>query len=701
MTILASLSREGRIGLLCIDNPPVNAISPQTVTALINGFNQFEAAKELDAVVIYGAGRTFVAGADIMSFELPDFSAKPYNDLLARIEASPRPVVAAMHGNALGAGLELALACHWRIAQPGTKLGLPEITLGLIPGSRGTQRLPRLVGAPLALDLILAGRMMDAEQALSAGLIDEVRAGDPRESGNAAAQALAAAGKEPRRSSRLAVPPVPDDLFAKETVEAHKKPAYPARAAVVRCVQAATELPFEAGEQIEAREFEALRKSPTSKALRHLFFAEREAGKIPGLPQDTQVRPIRHVGIVGVGTMGGGIAMNFVNAGIPTVVIETSKEALQRGADRVRKTYEASAAKGRLTTQQVEQRMSLLTGSLDYAALTDCDLLIEAVFEDLDLKKQVCARLGAMAQPGAIIATNTSTLDVNLLAEASGRPADVVGMHFFSPANVMRLLEVVRADTTAPDVLATITTLAKTIGKVAIVSGVCYGFIANRMAEAYVRETEFLLMEGAKPKQIDQVMETFGMAMGPCRVLDMAGVDVAAKTVIEHDKVGGLPPDPSYRAVIRKLFELGRFGQKTGAGYYRYEDGAPVPDPEVVAITAALAKEYGIPRRSRIGDEEIRERLLYPLINEGVRILDEGIAFRPGDIAVAWVAGYGFPDCRGGPMFMADQIGLGRIADRLAHYARICGNEFGYWTAAPLLARLAASGQDLAGSKLQ
>lgn len=699
MTILASFSREGRIGLHCIDNPLVNALSPPTVAGLIDGFNQFEAASELEALVIYGADRTFVAGADITSFELPDFSAKPYNDLLARIEGSRRPVVAAMHGTALGGGLELALACHWRVAQPGTKLGLPEIKLGLIPGSLGTQRLPRLVGAPMALDLILSGRMIDAEQALSAGLIDELRAGDPRESGVAAAQALAAAGKEPRRTSRLAVSPVPDDLFAKATAEADKKPAYPARAAAVRCVRAATELPFEAGEQIEAREFEALRQSPTSKALRHLFFAEREAGKIPGLPRDIQVRPIRRVGLVGAGTMGGGIAMNFVNAGIPTVVTETSDEALKRGVDRVRKNYETSAANGRLTAQQAEQRMSLLTGSLDYTALADCDLVIEAVFEDLDLKKQVCARLGGLAKPGTIIATNTSTLDVNLLAQASGRPADAVGMHFFSPAHVMRLLEVVRGNATAPDVLTTVMTLAKTIGKVAVVSGVCYGFIANRMAEVYMREAEFLLMEGAEPRQIDQAMETFGMAMGPCRVLDMAGVDVAAKTVIEHDKIGGLPSDPSYRAVIRKLFELGRFGQKTGAGFYRYEGGHLVPDPEVVAITEALAKQHGIRRRSQIADEETIERLLYPVINEGVRILDEGIAYRPGDIDVVWVAGYGFPDYRGGPMFMADQIGFGRIADRLAHYAKICGNEFGYWTTAPLLTRLAASGQYLVGWK--
>ncbi|HEY9238348.1 MAG TPA: 3-hydroxyacyl-CoA dehydrogenase NAD-binding domain-containing protein, partial [Burkholderiaceae bacterium] len=443
---------------------------------------------------------------------------------------------------------------------------------------------------------------------------------------------------------------------------------------------------------VEAAEFERLVPSPSARALRHLFFAEREAAKIPGLPRDTALRPIRKVGIVGAGTMGGGIAMNFANAGIPTVVLEVSDEALQRGLGLVRKNYEASAAKGRLTQEQVGQRMALLQGALDYAALGDCDLVIEAVFENLALKTEVCARLGAAARPGAIIATNTSTLDVDVLARATGRPADVVGMHFFSPANVMRLLEVVRGAATAPDVLATVMKLAAAIGKVPVVSGVCYGFIGNRMAEVYMREAEFLIMEGAEPAQVDAAVEALGMAMGPCRMLDMAGVDVGAKTVIEYGKAGGLPPDPGYRALVRRLYELGRYGQKSGAGYYRYEGRTPKPDPALRAIAATLAEEHGIARRSDIGRVEIVERLLYPLINEGLKILDEGIAYRPGDIDVVWVAGYGFPDFRGGPLWMAKDIGLDTIAQRLAHYAAMRGDAHGYWTPARLLSASGAGG---------
>jgi len=407
------------------------------------------------------------------------------------------------------------------------------------------------------------------------------------------------------------------------------------------------------------------------------------------------LRPVRSVGVLGAGTMGGGIAMNFANAGISTVLVETSQAALDRGLGIIRANYEASAAKGRLTAAQVEARMALLRGSLDDSALADCDLVIEAVFENMGLKKQVCARLGAVCKPGAIIATNTSTLDVDQLAEATGRPADVVGMHFFSPANVMRLLEVVRGAKTAPEVLATVMQLARTIGKVAVVSGVCYGFIGNRMAEVYMREAEFLMMEGASPARIDGAVEALGMAMGPCRMLDMAGIDVGAKTVIEYGKAGGLPPDDSYRAVVRRMFELGRFGQKTGAGYYRYEGRKPVDDPETARIAAELAAQHGIARRDDIGAQEIVERLLYPLINEGARILEEGIAYRPGDIDMVWTAGYGFPDHRGGPIHMADAIGLPQIAERMAHYAKTRGNPYGYWSTSPLLASLAAQGQRL------
>lgn len=691
MTSPITFEREGRIGLIQINNPPVNAMSEPVVTGLEAALDRFDATSDLDALVLYCAGRTWMAGADIATFEDPGFSAKPFNAVLARLEALDRPVVAALHGTILGGGLELAMACHHRVAQPSSRLGLPEVKIGIIPGSLGTQRLPRLVGAELALDMITSGRMIGAAQAHQAGLVDAIAEGDPRAIGLNAAQALLGLDAPPRRTRDLAVRPASVEVLEKAEAAAARKSGWPQLAAAVRCVRAAQTLPFAQGEAFEASEFEPLVSLPSSKALRHLFFAEREAAKIPGLPRDTALRPIRKVGIVGAGTMGGGIAMNFANAGIPTVVVEVSDEALQRGLDLVRRNYEASAQKGRLTAEQVAQRMGLLQGALEYAALADCDLVIEAVFENLSLKQEVCAKLGAVAKAGAIIATNTSTLDVDVLARATGRPADAVGMHFFSPANVMRLLEVVRGAATAPEVLATVLKLAATIGKVPVVSGVCYGFVGNRMAEVYMREAEFLIMEGAEPAQVDAAVESLGMAMGPCRMLDMAGVDVGAKTVIEYGKAGGLPPDLSYRALVQKLFAMGRFGQKTGSGYYRYDGRLPVPDPEITSIAQGLAVQHGIGRRAVISHDEIAERLLYPLINEGLKILEEGIAYRPGDIDVVWVAGYGFPDFCGGPMWMADVIGLRVIADRLAHYATERGNPFGYWTPAKLLTDLAAS----------
>ena len=697
MSSKVQLTSIGDMGVVTIDAPPVNALSPEVVAGLAAALDAFEADRSYSALLLHCEGRTFVAGGDITSFDAPDFSATLFNVTLARLEAIDRPVVAALHGTVLGGGLELALACHYRVAVPATKLGLPEVKLGLLPGSLGTQRLPRAAGMALALDLIASGRSIGASDAFEAGIVDEVREGTPLEVGLAFAEALVARQATPRRLSTQTVSPdsVPADFFTKALDEATRRKAfYPSARNIVLAVQASM-LPFAEGEAVEARLFEELRVSAVSKAMRHLFFAERQAAKIPGLAKDVALRPIASVGIVGAGTMGGGIAMNFANAGIPTVLVETSQAALDRGLGLVRANYEASAAKGRLTTAQVEQRMALLRGSLDDTALGGCDLVIEAVFENMELKKQVCARLGKVCKPGAIIATNTSTLDVDVLAEATGRAADVVGMHFFSPANVMRLLEVVRGAETAPDVLATVMQVARKIGKVAVVSGVCYGFIGNRMAEVYMREAEFLMMGGASPAQIDGAVEALGMAMGPCRMLDMAGIDVGARTVIEYGKAGGLPPDDSYRAVVRTMFELGRFGQKTGAGYYRYEGRKPVTDPETTRIAREQAAAHGIAQRSDIGQQEIVERLLYPLINEGANILEEGIAYRPGDIDIVWTAGYGFPDHQGGPLWMADAIGLATVAERLAHYAEVRGNPFGYWTVSPLLASLAESGQRL------
>ncbi len=695
MTEPVRLSREGRVAVLRIDNPPINAVSPAVAAGLDAAIDAFEAYRDAAALLIHCEGRTFVAGGDINSFDAPDFSAALYNNALARLEAQARPVIAALHGTVLGGGLELALACHWRVGSPKTQLGLPEVKLGLLPGSLGTQRLPRVVGVELALDLISSGRSIGAAQAKEAGLLDEINDAPPLQAGLAYAEALLARGAGPRRVSERTVDTskLPADFFDKALAEAQRRdPFHPAARAIVLAVQASTR-PFVEGEAAEARLFEGLRSSAESKAMRHLFFAERAAAKIPSLSSALALRPVKTVGILGAGTMGGGIAMNFANVGIPVTLVETSQEALDRGLGIIRGNYEASAAKGRMSAAQVEQRMALLKGSLDDQALSACDLVIEAVFENMDLKKQVCARLGQVCKAGAIIATNTSTLDVDVLAEATGRPADVLGMHFFSPANVMRLLEVVRGAKTAPEVLATVMQLARTIRKVAVVSGVCYGFIGNRMAEVYMREAEFLMMEGATPTQIDGAVEALGMAMGPCRMLDMAGIDVGAKTVIEYGKAGGLPPDDSYRAVVRKMFELGRFGQKTGAGYYRYEGRKPVADPETMRIAGELAVAHGIARRTDIGPQEIVERLLYPLINEGVRILEEGIAYRPGDIDIVWTAGYGFPDHKGGPLFFADTIGAAAIVERLTHYAQVRGNPFGYWTVSPLLASIASQGQ--------
>lgn len=698
MTQPIILERRDRIGLLRIDNPPVNAISRAVVQGLADALARIAGDATLDALIVYCAGTTFVAGGDIREFDRPDFSARPFNALLAQLEALPITVTAALHGTVLGGGLELALACHFRVAAPKTRIGFPEVKLGILPGSLGTQRLPRIAGPKLALDMILSGRPIDADSAVKSGVVDAIVDGDLLDAAVAFARSLVANRTAPRRTSALTVrmDAITPDFFANALAEVTaKSSAYPAPPRIVRCIEAAATLPFGEGEAIEARAFEECRKSPESEAMRHLFFAEREAGRIPGLPGGLKSRAIDKVGVVGAGTMGGGIAMACINAGIPTVLVEQGQDALDRGLGGVRKTYQASVARGRLRPEDVDRRMAALTGSTDYAAFADCDLVIEAVYENLDLKQRVAAQLGRVCKAGAIIATNTSTLDVDVLAQASLRPADCLGLHFFSPANVMRLLEVVRGAATAPEVLVTVMPFARRIAKTPVVSGVCYGFIGNRMLEPYLRETEFLLLEGASPAQIDGAIQALGMVMGPCRMLDLAGIDVAAKVVIERGKAGGLPRDPAYRAVVLKLFELGRHGQKTGAGYYRYDGRAHLPDDATARICAELARAHGVARRTDITDQEIIERCLYPLIAEGARILEEGIAARPGDIDIVWTHGFGFPDYRGGPIFMADRIGLAQIVARLAHYAQTRGDAHGYWTTPRLLVDTARAGKRL------
>ncbi|NDZ17351.1 enoyl-CoA hydratase [Variovorax sp. WS11] len=688
------LEARSGLGVIVIDHPPVNAISADVVAQLGQALDAWEARTELAALVIACDGRTFAAGGDIAGFDRPDFSPAPFNGILARIEAQARPVVAALHGSVLGGGFELALACHGRVAADGTRFGFPEVQLGLLPGSLGTQRLPRLVGPELALDLISSGRTLGSAAALAAGIVDRVVP-------DALAGAIAL-GEEWVRTHcslrRLSVVRIAPDEKLSRRLEAaaaeacDRQPSNPAAVAIVRAVQASL-LPFAEGEAIEASLFEALRTSPQSQSLRHLFFARRSTWKIPGLSRDIRHRELHSIGVLGAGTMGRGIAMNFLNAGLPTRLVDASQAALDTAVSIIRSLYEASAAKGRISGTEVAARMALLHTDLGDAALADCDLVVEAVYEDFALKQRVCERLGALCRPDAIIATNTSTLDVDRLAAATGRPRDVVGMHFFSPAHVMKLLEVVRGRETAHDVLATVMALARRIGKTAVVSGVCYGFIGNRMAEVYMREAEFLLMEGASPAQVDAAVEALGMAMGPCRMLDLAGVDVGARTVIEYAKSGGLPPDASYRALVRALYESGRHGQKTGAGYYRYEGRTALPDPETERISIELAARHGIARRPAIDEREIVERLLYPMINEGAKILEEGIACRGSDIDVVWTAGYGFPAQRGGPLFMADSIGLHEVAQRLQHYAKARGNPHGYWTTSPLLDKLSVEGR--------
>ncbi|MBS0320697.1 MAG: enoyl-CoA hydratase/isomerase family protein [Proteobacteria bacterium] len=689
------LRRHGAISLVTIDHPPVNALSAAVVAGLRAAVDAFADDAASRALVIGCAGRTFVAGADIAEFALPSFSAAPLNELLARIEALEKIVVATMHGYAFGGGLELALACHHRVATRETQFAFPEVSLGLIPGSLGTQRLPRLVGAARALDLITTGRRIDATAALDAHLIDGVHDGAPLAHGIDVAQALVAAHATPRRTRALASDAggLPPAFFVE--ARARASPAYPAHAAAVDAV-AASALPFAEGERVEAAAFEALRRSPQARALQHLFFARRRAGRVPGLDPAARARTVRTVGIVGGGTMGRGIAMSFLNAGIPVTLVESTRDAMERAAAGIRDTYAGSVARGKLAADDAERRAALLRVETDDAALADRDLVIEAVYEDLPLKERVLARLGRTCKPGATIASNTSTLDLDVLARATDRPADVVGMHFFSPAHVMRLLEIVRGAATAPDVLLTAIDVARTLGKLPVVAGVCYGFIGNRMLEPYLRETEFLLLEGATPDAIDTAMEAFGMAMGPCRMLDMAGIDVGANVVMAQQVAGRLPADPAYRVVVRRLFDAGRLGQKSGAGYYRYEGRRATPDPAVPALIGELARNLGVAQRTAIDGSEIVERLLFPLVNEGARILEEGIASRASDLDVVWTAGYGFPDYRGGPMLHADTLGLAQLVGGLAAYGRARGDAFGYWTPSNLLVRLAQMNRPLA-----
>lgn len=702
MAATAQLARAHELAILRIDNPPVNALSPALIGALETAWEAFEHDAGAAALVVECAGRTFVAGGDIAAFDDPDFSADRLNALLARIEASPRPVVAALHGTVLGGGLELALACHARIAHPDTRAGFPEITIGLIPGSLGTQRTPRLIGLAATVDLIAEGKPIAADRALGLGLFDALDP-DPAAAARERAIELAQDGAALRRASALPIPDADAAAPALQALEARagSQPHLPALAALAASLRAATRS-WDEGAATEAQVFAALVPSASARALRHVFFAERMARKIPGLAPDLPRRPVAQVGILGVGTMGAGIAVAFANAGFGVTVVEPAAEGLERGLGIIGRIWDQAVARGRMSAAARDKARAGLTGTTGMAALARADLVIEAVFEDLRLKRDVIAELGRICRPGAILASNTSTLDLDLIAEASGRPGDVIGMHFFSPAHVMRLLEVVRGRHTDPAVLATIMDLAPRIGKLPVVSGVCYGFIGNRMAEVYMRESEAMQLEGATPDQIDGVAEdpaVLGMAMGPSRMLDMAGVDVGARTVIEWIASGRGPQHPAYRALCRAMFDAGLHGQKTGEGYYRYEGRERHPSDRRAALAADLAERLGITHRAPLARTEILDRLLLPMINEAALILSEGIALRPGDIDTVWTAGYGFPAWRGGPLFMADEIGVSEVVARLDAQAARPGARSADWQVAPLLRRLADRGQRISDWK--
>ncbi len=682
-----SLDRCGRVAVLTIDNPPVNALSHHVRVGLAGGLRQAVADPAAAAVVIACAGRTFIAGADISEFGKPP-QPPILHEILDLIEQSPKPVVAAIHGTALGGGLELAMTCHWRVGLRSARVGQPEVKLGLLPGAGGTQRLPRLVGVAKALEMIVGGDPIGADEAHRLGLLDDLVEGDVTGAAVAFAERVVAEGRPLRKvrdlDDKVAAARGRPEIFARFRASMPRQTrGLPAPEACIKAVEAAVALPFDQGLARERELFLQLVNSSESRAQRYFFFAEREAAKIPDVPADTPVREVRTAAVIGAGTMGGGIAMCFANAGIPVTVVEVGREALERGLGVMRRNYEATAAKGRLTREVFAGRVGHIGGALPLGEVADADLIVEAVFEEMPIKKEVFARLDGIARADAVLATNTSTLDVDEIASATRRPESVIGMHFFSPANVMRLLEVVRGARTAKTTIATAMAIGRKLSKVPVLVGVCYGFVGNRMLHQRGREAEKLLQEGALPEQVDRVLVDFGFPMGPFAMGDLAGLDVGWRI----RKARGLSSP-----VFDRLCERGRFGQKTGAGFYRYEAGdrTPRPDPEVERIIVEVSRELGIPRRT-ISDQEILERLLYPMVNEGARILEERIAIRPGDIDVIWVYGYGWPVYRGGPMFWADQVGLKTIRDRLLELRQRTGDDF--WTPAPLLTRLADQGR--------
>jgi 3-hydroxyacyl-CoA dehydrogenase len=682
-----SLDRTGSVAVITLDNPPVNALSAGLRTGLMEAFKQAKADPANKAIVLICNGRTFIAGADISEFGKPS-QGPGLNDLFGAIEGGSIPVVAAIHGTALGGGLEVALACHYRVAVSSARFGLPEVKLGLLPGAGGTQRLPRLVGIEKAMAMITTGDMIGAAEAKESGLVDEVVSGDLRAGAIAFAERMAAKGGpyplvRDRNDKMIAARANPGvfDEFRKTHGRRWRGQMAPAH--IMKCLEAAVNLPFDQGIAEERRLFQELVNSDQSKAQRYFFFAEREAAKIPGLSPDAKPVDVKTVAIVGAGTMGGGIAMNFANAGIPVTLIEQDQKALDRGLGVIRRNYENTAARGGLTPEDIDKRMALITPSLKLEDVATADLIIEAVYENMGLKKEIFRKLDQFARKGAILGTNTSALNIDEIAAVTSRPQDVIGLHFFSPANVMRLLEVVRAAKTAEWVVATAMTVARKINKVAALVGVCDGFVGNRIMRARGMQSERLLIEGALPQQIDKVLVEFGFPMGPYAVTDMGGgIELGWR---RRQETG------AKNFIGDSLAERGRFGQKAGKGFYHYEPGsrAPLPDPEVEEIIKEASRREGVERRT-IPDQEAFERLIYPMINEAAKILDEGMALRASDIDVIWVYGYGWPLWRGGPMFYADLVGLKKIRDRMLELQKQHGDVF---KPAPLIERLVAEGK--------
>lgn len=696
MSELVRLQTRGDIALITVDNPPVNALGQAVRQGLLEAFQAAEADPQVSAVVLVCEGSTFFAGADIKEFGKPPV-APSLPEVTDAIEGCYKPSVAVIHGTALGGGLEVALGCHYRIARADAKVGLPEVKLGLLPGAGGTQRLPRLAGVAKALEMILSGAPIPASEALEHGIVDELVEGDLAEAGIAYARRLLQERRGVRRTGEQRAGLEGTDnagLIAAKHAEVVKRT--PGLFSPLRCiaaVEAATRLPLAEGLARERELFLECLNSPQRAALVHSFFAERQASKIADMPAETQPRETSQAAVIGGGTMGVGIALCFANAGVPVKLLEVSGEALQRALQRARETYAVSVKRGSLSEADMQRRLALIEGVTDYAALADVDLVVEAVFEDMAIKQQVFERLDAVCKPGAILASNTSSLNLDEIAAFTRRPEDVVGLHFFSPANVMRLLEVVRGRQTSHEVLASAMAIGRKLKKVAVVVGVCDGFVGNRMLFQYGREAEFLLEEGATPQQVDAVLRNFGMAMGPFAVRDLSGLDIGQAIRKRQREI--LPKHLEFPTVADRLCAAGMLGQKTGVGYYRYEAGSrtPLENPELAAMLKAASQEKGIERRE-LDEQYIVERTLYALVNEGAKILEEGIAQRSSDIDVIYLNGYGFPAWRGGPMFYADSVGLGNVLARVKELHERCGD---WWKPAPLLEKLAAEGRTFSG----